>query len=269
MKQWKLIPPVTKTILILCMAITILINVYPFEGNSTETAILFGAYYKTFVSAGEWWRLFTAGLVHVNFWHLLMNMYSLYLLGSVLERTYRPLRYVLLLFLSSIAGYAFLFVTGENTVAVGLSGGLYGLMAAYFILVYKAGGFRIPQVRNSCLEVLVINLIMNFMPGIGYQVHLGGLFMGALLGILFTRDPQWKSVRRNALICTIALAAVLIGLIPSYRSISEDERYLGTDARILAYEHAHGMKNHAEQMAEKIDRLYEISYLEETLKEEN
>ena len=58
MKQWKLIPPVTKTILFVCTAITVLIHVIPFEGNSTETAILFGAYYKTFVSAGEWWRLF-------------------------------------------------------------------------------------------------------------------------------------------------------------------------------------------------------------------
>ena len=269
MKQWKLIPPVTKTSLFVCTAITVLIHVIPFEGNSTETAILFGAYYKTFVSAGEWWRLFTAGFEHVNFWHLLMNMYSLYLLGSVLERTYRPLRYFLLLCLSSIAGYAFLFVTGGNTVAVGLSGGLYGLMAAYFILVYKAGGFRIPQVRNSCLEVLAINLIMNFMPGIGYQVHLGGLFMGALLGILFTRDPQWKSVRSSALLCTIAFSAVLMILIPSHLSIPEDERYLGTDARILTYEKDHGLQNYAEGMARRIDDLYEISYLEETLTEDN
>ncbi len=268
MKQWKLIPPVTKTLLIACIAITVLIHVFPFEGNSTEKAILFGAYYKTFIAAGEWWRLASAGLMHVNFWHLLMNMYTLYLLGGVLERTFRPLRYFLLLSLSSIAGYAFLFVTGGNTVAVGLSGGLYGLMAAYFILVYKAGGFRIPQVRNSSLEVLVLNLLMNFMPGIGYQVHLGGLFMGALLGILFTRDPQWQSVRRSALLCTIAFSAVLVFLIPSHLSIPEEERYLKTDARILVYEKDHGLQNYAEGMAERIDDLYEISYLEETLRED-
>ena len=95
------------------------------------------------------------------------------------------------------------------------------------------------------------------------------IFMGALLGILFTRDPQWKSVRSSALLCTIAFSAVLMILIPSHLSIPEDERYLGTDARILTYEKDHGLQNYAEGMARRIDDLYEISYLEETLTEDN
>ena len=54
MKQWKLIPPVTKTILFVCTALTVLIHVIPFEGSYTVRASHFGAYYKTSVSAGVW-----------------------------------------------------------------------------------------------------------------------------------------------------------------------------------------------------------------------
>ena len=82
----KQIPRTTLTIIVICSAVCLVINLFPFNGNLTEKAILFGAYYKAMIIAGEYWRILTCGLIHVSFWHLMMNMYSLLNIGVVLER---------------------------------------------------------------------------------------------------------------------------------------------------------------------------------------
>ena len=40
---------------------------------------------------GEWFRFFTSGLLHINFMHLLFNMYALYLFGSIAESYFKHL----------------------------------------------------------------------------------------------------------------------------------------------------------------------------------
>ena len=44
--------------------------------------------YGPFVANGDWWRLLTACFLHVGIWHIAVNMYALWWLGSV----YRTMR---------------------------------------------------------------------------------------------------------------------------------------------------------------------------------
>src|SRR5688500_6548115 len=39
----------------------------------------------------EWFRFFSSGLLHINFMHLLFNMYALYLFGNITEAFFRDL----------------------------------------------------------------------------------------------------------------------------------------------------------------------------------
>ncbi len=260
--------PVTTGLIVLCALVWLGVNFLPM-GELTEAsrAILFGAYYKILICAGEWWRLLTVGFVHSSYWHLLMNMYSLHNLGRILEIRYGVLRYLTVLFVSVIGGSLFMFVMEGNTVGVGLSGGLYGLMASLIITLVKNGSWKHPVLRAYLLQIITINLLINFAPGIAYTAHLGGFLTGALLTVILDRQESFTGVRIHGLIAGMILIGVLIWRIPQSTYIRKDERYLGTDSDILVFYRDHGLENYAMKLAKKIDSQYDTIYLEEILED--
>ncbi len=260
-------PKSTATFVItaICAVITLLIAFLPFGETETERAIFFGAYYKSFVIAGEWFRMLTCGFVHISVLHLFMNMFSLSILGKAMETSLGWKNYLILLLSSVIGGSIFLFCTSGNTVGVGLSGGLYGLLAAYILLVAKAGAMKIPQVRNGVLQTVGINLFINFMPGVAWRAHLGGAITGLILIMILKPDINEKVQRVHA---AIALVLLLIGAgAACIKSavIDPSEVYLLTDLRVLKMEDSIGLHQHARNMASNLDKLYDVTYLEDML----
>src|SRR3954470_20992687 len=63
-----------------------------------------GALYGPAVANGEVWRLLTAGFLHAGLAHLFFNMYSLYILGSLLEPAVGRMRFAIIYFVSLFAG---------------------------------------------------------------------------------------------------------------------------------------------------------------------
>ncbi len=252
MKNFKK-PYATIVILVLCVLVNMGIT---FTGgdNQTETAILFGAYYKAFVCAGEYWRLLSCGLVHISLWHLFMNGLSLMNIGTVFEQRFGIIRYLVILSGSIIGGSLFMFAAEGNTVAVGLSGGLYGLMGGYIVMVMASGNYKRPEVISQLIRIILINLMINFMPGVGVMAHLGGLLTGMVLTALFLKEyPQFRM--------RMAIAGVVLCLVTGYfvykgNVIREDQKYLLTDYNILMAEKKIGLDNHAYKMAQNLDHLY-------------
>ena len=232
----------------------------PLTGSSTENAVLFGACYRPMILAGEWWRLVTMGLIHGSLTHLFVNMYSLYNLGPVMEKVYGRWRFLVILLGSSIFGGLFLLGGSRTIVAVGLSGGLYGLMGAYVVWLGFHGALRDPMVRNGLLRILLINLLINFLPNIGMMAHFGGFLGGCLLGAALSRDGADAVMKRNCAAAAVLLLAVLCVKIIRY-PVKTDEMYLGTDMRILSFYRDHGLSSYAAVMAERLDAVYDIEYL--------
>ena len=121
MKQRKTIA--TNRIIAICFVVWVFIQLFPSDSTITNS-ILIGAFYKPFVLAGEFWRLLTAGFVHVHLWHLAMNMMALLSLGKVFEPLLGIRRYLLILIPSIIVGSLFVLASPENSFVVGLSGGI-------------------------------------------------------------------------------------------------------------------------------------------------
>lgn len=137
------------------------------------------------VKRGQWYRLITSGFLHVQPWHLIMNMYSLYSLGSYMESMFGSFWYSIILFGSIIGGsLVTTFFGDDGTSTIGISGGLYGLMGAYLFLLVRSGSLSNPYVLTSVLRMCIANLIINFMPNISRTGHLGGLITGILLAVL-------------------------------------------------------------------------------------
>ncbi len=254
--------------IVICAVITLLIHIYPYSSSLTEKSIFFGAYYKAFIIAGEWWRMVTCGLVHVEIPHLLMNMFSLWMLGSTLEQLYGTKKFLLLLFVSVLGGSVFLFVSSGNTVAVGLSGGIYGLFASYIFLVGMGGGFHDAAVRNSLLRTALLNIAINFLPGIAWKAHFGGAIAGLLLTMILHDNPNWKALRVNSMIAFAGMVILCYAGIRKSAYIPSSQRYVKTDQNILKMEWNLGAHTHVRQMAARLDSLYDITYLEPMFREE-
>jgi membrane associated rhomboid family serine protease len=133
------------------------------------------------VANGGWWRLITAGFLHANVLHIGLNMLILWLVGSPLEEMLGRGRYLLLYFVSLLAGSAGALLQAPLVTTVGASGAIFGLFGALLVLEYFATG---QIVGGQAFGLIVINLIFSFtFSNISWGGHIGGL-VGGILGTL-------------------------------------------------------------------------------------
>jgi membrane associated rhomboid family serine protease len=165
------------------------------------------------VANGQWYRLITAaflpptGLNSSGFLDIAFNMWALIIVGPALERQFGRVRYLAVYLLSAFGGsVAFYFLGPQNELALGASGAIFGLFAAWFVLSRK---LRVDS--RQVVTLIVLNLVISFVfrGSIAWQAHVGGLIAGGLL----TAAYAWAPRRHRALVqagATVALLAVLI-----------------------------------------------------------
>lgn len=124
----------------------------------------------------EPWRLVTSGFVHVGLLHIGLNMYMLYQFGRQLEAVLGWKRFVALYGLSLLGGSAaILLLAPSDSLHVGASGAIFGLFAAFGVLLYSR---KLPW--QSLAMSAGIWLVAGFIiPGISWQGHVGGAIAGA------------------------------------------------------------------------------------------
>ncbi|HYU58093.1 MAG TPA: rhomboid family intramembrane serine protease [Actinomycetota bacterium] len=185
------------------------------SGPPVQKLIRLGATAPSLIAGGQWWRLITATFLHAGILHLLLNGYALYLLGFLVEGVYGKGRflaiYLITGFLASVASYQF---SGLNTVGVGASGAIFGLLGTW--LAYN---FRRRELATAAanlrwvLTILLINLVLGFsIRGIDNSAHIGGFLAGILAGTLaegFGRGPARRLVQVGGLIALVLLGVVV------------------------------------------------------------
>ena len=253
MKQRKTVA--TNVIIAICFVVWLFIQLFPSDSTITNS-ILIGAFYKPFVLAGEYWRLLTAGFVHVDMWHLAMNMMALFSLGKIFEPLLGVRRYLLILIPSIIVGSLFVLSSPENSFVVGLSGGIYGLLAAYVTLILRTGGWRMPPVRAALMNMLFINLLLNFLPNISVHAHLGGFVTGLIIYGLITTEKEEVYKRINHIVALVGLVIVLCFISWQNRAIPTRSRYLRTDYRVLRVLLDGPLPDYSYFLAERLDTVY-------------
>ena len=134
------------------------------------------------IANGDWWRIITGGFLHAGFLHLLLNMYVLWIAGSILEPGIGTPRFLGIYFVSLIAGSLGALIVDPNTLTVGASGAIFGLMAGVIVV---ARGRGVEQLASQFGLFVVLNLVLTFsIPGISVGGHIGGLIGGAVAALL-------------------------------------------------------------------------------------
>ena len=184
-------------------------------GRVYEEGVLFGP----FVASGDWWRLVTSSFMHYGPFHLAMNMYSLWLLGSALESSLGRIRYLALYLVSGLAGSAGALLLTPDAGTLGASGAIFGVIGAVFVL--ERQGF--PVFPGSVVGLLVANLAFTFLFAryISVGGHLGGLAGGVLATLALSRFGRGHAAYgKPGAVGTIGLAAIgLASVALSYYAV--------------------------------------------------
>jgi membrane associated rhomboid family serine protease len=160
----------------------------------------------------EPWRMLTSVFLHSTgfFLHIVLNMYTLFIFGQVLETMLGRGRFLALYLISGFGGsVAVMYLASPQTGVVGASGAIFGLLGAFIVIQRKLGGDY-----TQLLVLLGINLVIGFLPGmsISWQAHVGGLVTGILVGLIFANTRRRKQAALQVIL-TCGLALGLVALV--------------------------------------------------------
>jgi membrane associated rhomboid family serine protease len=198
---------VTWTLIAVCIVVFVIQYQTGIAQGSFTNSLLFYPPY----ALSEPWRFITAVFAHLSLLHIASNMFSLFVLGSQLERLMGHWRFAVLYFLSGIGGGVAVMLLAPATPTAGASGAIFGLLGAFFIIARRLGG-NVTQI----IGLIVLNLAIGFIiPGIAWQAHVGGLVVGALVAFIYgrPRSPGRLSGSPVALLVLVSLALVVIAVI--------------------------------------------------------
>lgn len=194
----------------------------------------------------QWWRFVTPMFVHVNLPHLLVNMYSLWIVGPYVEKLYGSAKFVVFWVVTGVTGVvaSYLTVIGPGTrwrglggfllktndvPSAGASGALFGLVGVLFVFGIKfrhelPEGFK-RAFGTGMLPIIVINLFIGYL-GRGFidnAAHLGGLVAGAALALVveYRRPGERTGV---AIIWQILRVAALTLVAVSFVKVAQHFR---------------------------------------------
>jgi rhomboid protease GluP len=162
---------------------------------------LFGPYT---VQQGEWWRLGTAMFLHGGMTHILMNMFSLYLVGRAAEMYFDTKSYLSIYFFSGLIGGLASLTMHPESVGVGASGaifGVFGALAGFFLAHKDQISTHAKAFMKDFAIIIGINLVIGFsIPAVDVSAHVGGLFVGMLGGFLISKNPKFFLLYSSAML---------------------------------------------------------------------
>jgi membrane associated rhomboid family serine protease len=204
--------PATVTLVAINVAVY-LITVFQGAGINSPggTVLIDGALFGPAVADGDWYRLVTAMFLHGSLLHVAFNMFALYWLGTVVEEAIGTARFLLIYFVSGLAGSAGALILDPDQVTVGASGAIWGVMGALLVLEYMTTG----SFAGQAAGLILINLVITFsIPNISVGGHLGGLVGGIAATYVLMRTRYLRPVWLGpALVLGIGVAAVVVSYV--------------------------------------------------------
>jgi membrane associated rhomboid family serine protease len=217
---------------------------------------LFGLVPKLVWSEFMLWQPFTYLFFHGSIWHVLINMFVLWMFGSELERLWGKEHFLKFYFVTGVGAGLVTIIFGLNSMTpiVGASGAVYGVLLAYGLTypnrtVYLYGIIPIKSLW-FVIGIGVIAFMSSFdnISQISHLTHLSGM----VIGYLMLKRP----VRFNDLWFTIRKRTLEFKIKHEEKKVSQHQEIEREIDRILDKINREGFDNLTE---EEHDRLYKGS----------
>lgn len=162
------------------------------------------------------WQFFTYMFLHGNFFHILLNMYALWIFGTEIERMWGKREFYKYYFITGVgAGIIHTLITPMSTIpTIGASGAVMGILTAYAVMfpnreITLLLFFILPvrmKARTLALFFVVMSLfggISGSADGVAHFAHLGGMLVGYIymkkgfrFDWLINKYKVWKRQRK-------------------------------------------------------------------------
>jgi membrane associated rhomboid family serine protease len=187
---------------VLVIAITCWVSFLGFRDPSFKAKLIFWP--EAILAWGQYYRLITSGFLHLNGYHLAMNMVSLYFFGPLIESVCGPAQFLTIYFGAILGGSLLaLYVHRYHDYrALGASGGVAGIIFAH-ILLFPGGSINLYFVFGVPAWLFaIVYLAGSFyamqrgMTNVGHDAHLGGALVGLFTAAAFhpsaiRYNPWW------------------------------------------------------------------------------
>ena len=198
--------------------VIIAVNVVVFflEGFGTNNRVIdrYALVPDAIHSSHQYYRAFTAMWLHASFQHIFFNMITLLIVGPALEVLLGKMRFITLYLLAGLGGSVGSYLLGPHgELGIGASGAIMGVLGGYLVVGVRR---RLPVQPVAIL--LVINLVIGFWGNVDWRAHLGGLAVGAVLGLLYDYAGDLRDAKTGLVLTvggSVAVLALLALLITS------------------------------------------------------
>jgi len=219
-----------------------------------------GANFFPLTTDGQWWRLLTATFLHNGLFHLLFNLFGLYIFGGLVEKLYGSMSFLTVYLLAGVVGSCGTLLFSPESVGVGASGAVFGVIGVIVFFLGTDRDFLTTGARKRLFTNFafygIYTLINGFgKGGIDNAAHVGGLLAGLAMAwsigtpVRLKKDSTgWlpgRVVVAGSLVLLCAGAAVAaapklsddykvhVEMIELLREVGEKEIRLGEAAKSL------------------------------------
>lgn len=207
-------------------------------------------------------RLVTSGFLHVNWMHLLFNMFSLYLFSGLVEGGLGPLSFLLIYFASLIGGGLLSLLIHRHHSdysSVGASGAVWGVLFACVALYpgMTISLFPLPFSMPVWLYALIFVLftiyaIRSRKNNIGNESHLGGALVGMMLALIMNPRALVNNYGKILIVLAPTLVFLYIIITRPYLLLV-DNLFYKTHQNYYSIDHRYNAERHDQQ--QEVDRI--------------
>ena len=145
-----------------------------------------------------WWQVFTYAFLHADGWHILFNMFFLYLFGKNVNDKFGHLGYVAFYLAgATLSGLGHMLVHYNSTTpTLGASGAVAAVTGAYLVLfpqtlitvvyvLFFIGAIEVPALYFIGIKMILLdNIILARTPNVAYEAHLAGYATGIAISLI-------------------------------------------------------------------------------------
>lgn len=203
-------PPITKNLIIINVFVWVLQLIFDRQGYDLTGKL---ALYPINSNEFKPYQIATHMFAHsaysptggIVFFHILFNMFALYMFGRILENVWGPKRFLLFYLICGIgaaaAHLAVQYFTGGYSAAIGASGAIMGILVAFGYLFPNTELLILPipfpiKAKWAILGYVVIDLFLGISSFSGDNVahfaHLGGALTGFILVLIWNKTNRQK-----------------------------------------------------------------------------
>ena len=240
--------PITYIVIIICFIVYLFEALLIRRYDNASAYIILGADYKTFtLGLKQYYRLFTCAFLHGSFLHLISNMYSLFVVGHSVERILGRKKYALLLGVSILISSLTQGIMTENSLLIGMSGGVYGLFTYLLMWLASKGQLRI----GVLLPTILLNVYLNFLSTTAWLAHIGGIVAGMIIFQVCNSNQKAAPISM--------LMVVIVFMLFKYLTLKQINPFFqATDMEVANIYYQWGLKDYSLDLMARLLKVYSI-----------